>query len=96
MLTSQTYQKYVTIERGQNVLYITVQKALYGMLKSALLFYRKLSGYLELAWFVINLSDPCVANKMLNSDDHHLACQWFKDFTQRWMVNEKIYGWKNM
>jgi hypothetical protein len=36
------YQKYVTIEKGRQVLYLRLQKALYGMMKSALLFYRKL------------------------------------------------------
>ncbi len=33
------YQKYVTIEKGRQVLYLHLQKALYGMMKSALLFY---------------------------------------------------------
>jgi hypothetical protein len=36
------YRKYVVIEKGCSVLYLRLQKALYGMMKSALLFYRKL------------------------------------------------------
>jgi len=36
------YRKYVVIEKGRSVLYLHLQKALYGMMKSALLFYRKL------------------------------------------------------
>ncbi len=36
------YQKYVTIEKGRQVLYLRLQKALYGMMKSVLLFYKKL------------------------------------------------------
>ncbi len=36
------YWKYVTIKKGRQVLYLCLQKALYGMMKSALLFYRKL------------------------------------------------------
>jgi len=30
------YRKYVTIEKGRQVLYLRLQKALYGMMKSAL------------------------------------------------------------
>ena len=40
MVAPQTYQKFVTIEKGQKVLYVKVQKALYGVLKIALLFYK--------------------------------------------------------
>ncbi len=36
------YRKYVTIKKGRQVLYLRPQKALYGMMKSALLFYKKL------------------------------------------------------
>ena len=43
-----------------------VQKALYGMLKSAHLFYKKLRGDLESAGFKINPYYPCMANKMVN------------------------------
>jgi hypothetical protein len=36
------YQKYLTNENEKKVLYLRLQKALYGMMKSALLFYRNL------------------------------------------------------
>ena len=37
----QIYWKYVTMDvKGQSVLFMKLQKALYGMLKSALLFYK--------------------------------------------------------
>ncbi len=36
------YRKYETIKKGRQVLYLQLQNALYGMMKSALLFYRKL------------------------------------------------------
>ncbi len=36
------YRQYVILEKGRSVLYLQLQKALYGMMKSALLFYRKL------------------------------------------------------
>ena len=47
LIAPQTYEKYVTIEEGQKALYVTVQKALYVMLKSLLLFYKKLRGDLD-------------------------------------------------
>lgn len=41
----EIYHKYITYRRnGKAVLYITLQKALYGCMKSALLFYSKLVG----------------------------------------------------
>jgi hypothetical protein len=41
------YRKYLTDEKGKKVLYLRLQKALYGMMKSALLFYRKLISELK-------------------------------------------------
>ena len=45
---------------------VKIQKALYGLLRSALLFYKKLVGDLEGNWFMLNSYHPCVANKMIN------------------------------
>ena len=37
------YRKYITIDwKGKAILYVKMQKAIYGLLRSALLFYRKL------------------------------------------------------
>ena len=47
------------------MLYLEVLKALYGMLQSSLLWYKKLRQDLESQGFVINPYDPCVANKMV-------------------------------
>ena len=61
------YRKYVTVDkRNVPILYVKIQKALYGLLRSALLFYKKLVGDLEGNGFVLNPYDPCVANKMIN------------------------------
>ncbi len=40
-----------------------LQKALYGLIRVSLLFYRKLRKDLEDNGFKFNLYDPCVANK---------------------------------
>ena len=62
------YTKFVITERRSQgkVLYVWVLKAIYGMLKSALLFYRKLWKDLEQIGFKVNPYDPCVANWMVN------------------------------
>jgi hypothetical protein len=60
------YQKYVTIEKRRQVLYLRLQKVLYGMMKSALLFYRKLIKELKGMGFEINPYDPCMANKLVD------------------------------
>jgi hypothetical protein len=46
------------------ILYVKLQKALYGLMRASLLFYRKLRKELEDYGFKINPYDPCVANKM--------------------------------
>ena len=72
------YRKYVTIEKGRQVLYLRLQKALYGMMKSALLFYKKLIKKLKEMGFEINSYDPCVANKLVSR----------KQMTVRWRVDD--------
>ena len=68
---------YVVTERGQTVLYLELRKALYGMLQSALLFYKKLRRDLEKVGFVVNPYDPCVANKVV--DGSQMTVVWHVD-----------------
>jgi hypothetical protein len=74
----EIYRKHVFIENNKHGLYVKLQKALYGCLRSALLFYLKLLGDLEANGFVLNPYDPCVANKMVNG----------KQFTITWHVDD--------
>lgn len=61
------YQKFVTRENGKKVLYVQLQKALYGTLQAALLFWKELSGFLvQQLGFELNPYDNCVANKTIN------------------------------
>ncbi len=61
------YRKYVTPDaKGKPVLYIQLEKAVYGMMKNALLVYRKLVADLLSLGYAINPYDPCIANKMIN------------------------------
>jgi Reverse transcriptase (RNA-dependent DNA polymerase)/Zinc knuckle len=62
----QQYAKFVTVEKGKRVIYVRLVKALYGTLKAAMLFWKKLTGILEGWGFVVNPYDPCVANKTID------------------------------
>eukprot|EP00957_Ditylum_brightwellii_P054951 4164505-Ditylum_brightwellii.AAC.1 len=60
------YRKYLGVGKDNKpVLYIQLQKALYGCLKSALLFYKRLLEDLQSYGFEVNPYDPCEANKMI-------------------------------
>jgi hypothetical protein len=59
------YKKYITMEHGKPVLYVELQKALYGTLSAALLFWKDLSGHLSKEGFVPNPYDSCVMNQMI-------------------------------
>ena len=60
-LAPQIYRPYVKMDRkGTPILYVRLTKALYGLLISSLLFYRKLRGELEAYGFKINPYEPCV------------------------------------
>jgi hypothetical protein len=55
-IAPQTYHKYVTVDRkGAPILYVKLQKALYGLMRVSLLFYMKLEKKLEHYGFEVNL-----------------------------------------
>jgi hypothetical protein len=60
------YRKFVQIENGKMVMYVRLQKALYGTLKAALLFWRLLSTKLIEWGFEPNPFDASVMNKTIN------------------------------
>jgi hypothetical protein len=67
MVEPSLYRKYVTTDsKGESILFVQMHKALYGMMRSALLFYKKFVHNLESECYVINPYDPCMANKMIN------------------------------
>jgi hypothetical protein len=68
LVAPNLYRKYIAVNRkGTTILYAKMQKAMYGLLRSALLFYRKLVVDLENSRFKLNPYNPCVANKIINS-----------------------------
>ena len=55
------YRKYITRnKKGKPVLYAKCNTAMYRMMRSALLFYRKLCGDLKFFGFEVNPYNPCV------------------------------------
>ncbi len=70
------YQKYLTDEKGKKVLYLRLQKAIYGMMKSAFLFYRKLISELKEMGFEVQRiqSLHCQQDSEREPDDHLMAC----------------------
>ena len=83
------YRKYISYDNnGKAILYVRVKKALYGCLKSALLFYEKLVKDLGAYGFEINPYDPCVANKMVNGKQ--LTITWHVDDLKISHVNRNV------
>ena len=80
------YQKYPCNKKGKKVLYLRLKKALYGMMKSVLLFYRKLVSELKTMGFTINPCDPCIANKTVSGSQ----------MTVRWHVGDHMISHKNI
>ena len=62
-LKRELYGPHVVFERGERVIYVQVMRAIYGMLQSALLWYKKFCRELEEHGFKFNNYDPCVAIK---------------------------------
>jgi hypothetical protein len=76
-LSPQTYSKFVVKERNKNVLYIQLKKALYGTLRTSLLFWKKLTEVLQGWGFIINPYDWCVANKVITENQCNIV--WHVD-----------------
>ncbi len=67
-IAPQVYRKYITVDRkGTKILYVKLQKALYGFMRASLLFYRKLRKEFEAYGLEVNLYNPCVVNMMTKS-----------------------------
>jgi hypothetical protein len=64
------YQDFVLYESKNKILYVEMKKALYGMLQSSLLYYKKFRKDLEGIGFVVNPYNPCVANRTINRSQH--------------------------
>ena len=77
-IDEEMYSEYVMMERGEQVMYMELLKALYGTLRAACLFWQKLSKQLIDVWgFVPNKYDDCVVNKTI--DGSQMTVVWHVD-----------------
>jgi hypothetical protein len=100
-INRELYRPAVVLENQKKVLYVEVLKAIYSMLKAALLWYKTFRKDLEDIGFIFNPYDPCVANKkvqgsqqtiLFHVDDLKLSHKMksVNDQFEKWL-NEK-YG----
>jgi hypothetical protein len=84
------YDKYVIHEgkQKQKVLYVRMLKALYGMLISSILYYKKFRKDIEEIGFEVNPYDICVANRMVNGKQHTVT--WHVDDLKSSHVDPKV------
>ncbi len=104
-IAPEVYQRYITTDKkGTPVLYVKLRKALYGLMRASLLFYRKLRLELEAYGFKVNPYDPCVANLespggkqfivIWHLDDLMAMCKENLELTKFLCYLAKIYGAK--
>jgi hypothetical protein len=72
-----TYKPFVSQEHKGPVLYPQLKKALYGCVKSELLWYELFSGTLLDMGFELNPYDACVANEVIDGKQCTIA--WYVD-----------------
>jgi hypothetical protein len=64
-IAPEIYEPFVVFEgrdKKVKVLYLRMLRAIYGMLQSSLLYYKKFRKDIESIGFKVNPYDPCVAN----------------------------------
>jgi len=81
-------EEFVVIENGQRVLYVQLDKALYGCVQSALLWYELYSSTLQNMGFELNPCDMCVANAII--DGKQCTICWYVDDNKISHVNPKV------
>jgi len=94
----------MTDKKGTRVLYVKLQKVLYGLMQASLLFYRKLRKELKGYGLIVNPYDPCVANIMTKGgkqltvawhvDDLMVSCEDNFELTKFLCYLGNIYGTK--
>jgi len=81
-------KEFVVIEKGNKVLYVQLDKALYGCVKSAVLWFNTYSQTLKDMGFELNPYDNCVANAMI--DGKQCTIVWYVDDNKISHVDAKV------
>jgi hypothetical protein len=87
-INPRKYTKHVVKENGKDVIYVILQKALYGTLQAALLFWQNLSTQLVEWGFETNPYDFCVANQII--DGKQCTIVWHVDDLKISHVDPKV------
>ena len=94
-IAPEQYQDFVRFEGNQTILYVEMMKALYRMLQSSLLYYKKFRKDIEEIGFKINPYDPCVANRIIQGKQHTVT--WHVDDLKSShinpIVNDEFLTW---
>ncbi len=104
-IAPQDYRNYLTVDKkGTKLLYVKLQKALYGLMRASLLFYRKLQKEFKAYGLQVNPYDPCMANMETKSgkqltviwhvDDLMASCKDDFELTKILCYLGKIHGTK--
>ncbi len=87
-IAPEVYNNYWTYEGQTKVLYIMMLKAIYGMLQSSLLYYKKFWKDIESIGFKVNPYDPCVTNCIVNGKQHTIS--WHVDDLKSSHLDSKV------
>ena len=85
---NEKYKKFVVFEKGKKVIYLKLERALYGCIQSALLWYNTFVTKLQKDGFLLNRYDPCVANKEINGSQCTVC--WYVDDTKISHLDHKV------
>ena len=71
------YERFIMMEHGHKMMFLRLKKALYGCVKSMLLWYRLFRDTLQEMGFILNPYNPCVANATIKGSQCTIV--WFVD-----------------
>ena len=95
-LSPGVYDNDVCYEGKNQILYVQLLKALYGMMIASILYYKKFKKDIEAIRFVAKPYDICVANHMVNGKQHTIT--WHVDEDLKSLhedpkVNDEFHQW---
>lgn len=73
----KSYGQFLNVENGRRNMFLKLNKALYGTLKAAIIWYNTFTEVLKGIGFKINRYDPCVANVFIG--DSQATIVWHVD-----------------
>ena len=91
MIDEKAYAPFVIQEGKNKVLYVKLDKALYGCLKAAIIWYVTFKNKLVKMGFKLNPYDPCVANAIING--RQCTIVWYVDDVKISHVEYDVVSW---